>query len=111
VVQAQHAERKVHVSPAVEGYLVSLIRATREHDTIELGASPRATLALYHTAQAYAAIKGRGFVLPDDEKRMVGPGLSHRIILSTRTRLRGRDSAGILEEVVESVPVPVESRT
>lgn len=108
VLQAQRAVRKVHVSPAVEGYVVSLIRATREHEAIELGASPRATLALYRTAQASAAAAGRAFVLPDDVKRMAGPVLAHRIILSTRTRLRGRGNAAILQEVIDSVPVPVE---
>jgi MoxR-like ATPase len=109
IMQAQQAVRKVHVSAAVEGYMVALTHATRKHDTIELGASPRATLALYRTAQALAAIQGRGFVLPDDVKRMLGPVLAHRIILSTRTRLRGRDNAEILREVLDSVPVPVES--
>ncbi|HEX9989853.1 MAG TPA: MoxR family ATPase [Chloroflexia bacterium] len=109
IMQGQQAVRKVHVSAAVEGYMVALTHATRHHDTIELGASPRATLALYRTAQALAAIQGRGFVLPDDVKRMLGPVLAHRIILSTRTRLRGRDNAEILKEVLDSVPVPVES--
>jgi MoxR-like ATPase len=109
IMQAQQAVRKVYVSAAVEGYMVALTHATRKHDTIELGASPRATLALYRTAQALAAIQGRGFVLPDDVKRMLGPVLAHRIILSTRTRLRGRDNTEILREVLDSVPVPVES--
>ncbi len=106
---AQQAVRKVYVNPVVENYLVQVIRATRQHDSVELGASPRATLALYHAAQALAAIRGRGFALPDDVKRMSEPVLSHRIILSTRTRLRGRDNAAILQEVLDSVPVPVET--
>jgi MoxR-like ATPase len=109
ILQAQRAVRKVFISPAVEDYLVKVIRSTRQHETVELGASPRATLALYRTAQAHAAINGRGFVLPDDVKRMALPVLAHRIILSTRTRLRGRDTSSILKEVIESVPVPVES--
>jgi MoxR-like ATPase len=109
VLQAQRAVRKVFVSPAVEGYLVQVIRSTRDNDTIELGASPRATLALYRTAQALAAVKGRGYALPDDVKTMALPVLSHRIILSTRTRLRGRDNAAILQEVLDGVPVPVET--
>jgi MoxR-like ATPase len=108
ILSTQRLVRKVFVSGAVEGYLVSLIHATRKRDAIELGASPRATLALYRTSQALAAIKGRGFVLPDDVKRMSHPVLGHRIILSTGTRLRGRDATAILDEVIESVPVPVE---
>lgn len=109
IVRAQRAVRKVHVSLAVESYLVEIVHATRNHETIELGASPRATMALYRTAQALAAIQGRGFVLPDDVKRMAGPTLAHRILLSTRTRLRGRDNVAILQEVVDSIPVPVEN--
>lgn len=109
IMQAQHAIRRVFVSPAVETYLLQIIRATREHETIELGASPRATLALYRSAQALAALNGRGYVLPDDVKRMSGPVISHRLMLSTRTRLRGRNSNAILQEVVDAVPVPVES--
>jgi MoxR-like ATPase len=109
ILQAQRLVRTVHVSQAVEGYLIQLIRATREHDTIELGASPRATLALYRTVQANAAINGRAFAIPDDVKRLAAPVLSHRIIMSTRTRLRGRGTASILQEVLETVPVPVET--
>lgn len=109
IMQAQSAIRRVFVSPAVETYLLQIIRSTREHETIELGASPRATLALYRSAQALAALNGRGYVLPDDVKHMSGPVISHRLMLSTRTRLRGRNSNAILQEVVDAVPVPVES--
>jgi MoxR-like ATPase len=109
ITVAQRLVKRVHVSPAVEGYILGIVRATREHDTIELGVSPRATLALYHTSQALAAIRGRGYVLPDDEKEMTAPTLAHRIMLSTRTRLRGRDNAAILGEILSGVPVPVES--
>lgn len=109
IMQAQRAIRKVFVSPAIETYLLQIIRSTREHETIELGASPRATLALYRSSQALAALSGRGYVLPDDVKRMSGPVISHRLMLSTRTRLRGRNSNAILQEVVDAVPVPVET--
>jgi MoxR-like ATPase len=109
ILRGQHLTRRIHVSPAVEGYILTIARATRRHDTIELGASPRATMALYRTAQALAAINSRAYVIPDDVKQLVAPVLSHRIMLSTRTRLRGRDNSVILHEIVESVPVPVES--
>lgn len=109
IMQAQRAIRKVFVSPAIETYLLQIIRSTREHETIELGASPRASLALYRASQALAALSSRGYVLPDDVKRMSGPVISHRLMLSTRTRLRGRNSNAILQEVVDAVPVPVES--
>jgi MoxR-like ATPase len=108
IMEAQRAVRRVFVSPAVEGYIIALTQATRRAETIELGASPRATLALLRTSQALAATGGRNFVTPDDVKAMAVPVLSHRIILSTGTRLRGRDARAILQEVLEQVPVPVE---
>ncbi len=109
ILSAQRTIRKGYVSPAVESYLLSVVRATRQHEAVELGASPRATLALYKSSQALAAIQGRGYVLPDDVKRMAAPVLSHRLMLSTRTRLRGRDASAILEEVLNGVAVPVEA--
>jgi MoxR-like ATPase len=109
IIRAHAIVRRVHVHPAVEGYILGLVRATRQHEMVELGASPRASLALYRTAQALAAIRGRGFAIPDDVKHMIVPVLGHRIMLSTRTRLRGRDNSAVLREIAESVPVPVET--
>ncbi len=109
IMRAQRAVHNVFVSPAVGRYIVAVVRATRSHEAIELGASPRATLALHRTAQALAAIKGRDYVLPDDVKRMMLPVLEHRVILGTRTRLRGRDKASIIQELAANVPVPVET--
>ncbi|MDQ6694049.1 MAG: MoxR family ATPase [Chloroflexota bacterium] len=108
IMQAQRAVRRIFVSPAVEGYILAIVGATRKHESIELGASPRATLGLCRAAQAVAGLQGRGFVLPDDVKRMAAPVLAHRIMLSTRTRLRGRDNATILREIVDRIEVPVE---
>ncbi|MDA8219070.1 MAG: MoxR family ATPase, partial [Dehalococcoidales bacterium] len=104
----QRACREVYVSEAVEEYIIQVVRATREHAAVELGASPRGTLALYHAAQALAAISGRAYVIPDDVKRLVTPVLAHRLITSVQTRLRGRALAEILAEVLAAVPVPVE---
>jgi MoxR-like ATPase len=100
--------REVHVAEAIEDYLVALIAATREHPALELGASPRATLALYRASQALAAVHGRGYVLPDDVKRLAPAVLGHRLIASTRARLRGKGLAEVVDEIVGSVPVPVE---
>ena len=108
ILEAQRAARRVFVSEAVEGYVVALTQATRRSDTIELGASPRGSMALYRTAQALAATQGRDFVIPDDIKRMAPPVLSHRLILSAGTRLRGRDAEAILRDVMDGVAVPVE---
>jgi MoxR-like ATPase len=103
---AQAAER-VHVEPVVRRYLVRIVRATREHPALELGASPRASLALFRAARALALIQGRPYLLPDDIKRLAPSVLPHRLILSSQTRLRGRDAAGVVAEVLETVPAPV----
>lgn len=108
LVEAQSLCRDVYVSEAVEDYIVSIIRASRQHPAVELGASPRATLALFHTAQALAAIKGRSFVIPDDVKQLAPAVLTHRLITSTQTRLRGQAASDIIAELLHSLPVPVE---
>ncbi len=99
---------RVHVADAVRGYLVSLVRATRGHPCITLGASPRASLALFRGARALACIRGREFVRPDDIKELAAPILGHRVIPSAEARLTARDPAGLLTDLVASVPVPVE---
>jgi MoxR-like ATPase len=101
--------RRVRVEPSVESYIVELVRATRVHNGIELGVSPRGTLALYRTSQAYAAIHGRSYVIPDDVKQVARPVLAHRMIATSQTRLHGRIMEQIIEEVLHIVPVPVES--
>jgi MoxR-like ATPase len=104
----QRAVRQVHVSEAVEDYLVRLVRASRLHAAVQLGGSPRATLALYRSAQAFAGLKGRGYVLPDDVKRLAPAVLTHRLIPSAQSRLRGRGAPEIMADLLGSVPVPVE---
>ncbi len=108
ILEIQNIVRQVFVHPAVETYLVRLARATREHDAVRLGASPRGSLALYHTAQARAAILGRNFVLPDDVKALIQPVLGHRIITTSQARVHGRVASDILHEIATQVPVPVE---
>jgi len=102
------AVRSVHVSEAVETYILKLTQATREDSAIALGASPRGSLALYKTSQALAAIRGRAFTTPDDVQTLITPALAHRLIPSSQSRLRGKAMADVLKAVVEKVPVPVE---
>jgi MoxR-like ATPase len=97
----------VHCEASVRRYVTSITRATRGHSAVELGASPRASLALFDAARAYAAMRGRDYVLPDDVQHLAPPVLSHRIILSSQSRLRGRDAESLVREIVEEVPVPV----
>jgi len=104
----QRRVRETRVEESVRGYIVDVVRATREHPDIELGVSPRGTLALYRSAQALAAIRGRNYVLPDDVKYLAPNALTHRVMISPTTRLRGRALTDILVDVIEGVPVPVE---
>jgi MoxR-like ATPase len=105
----QEQVKSVSVEESVREYMVDVVRATREHDAVELGVSPRGTLALYRTTQALAAVRGRTFVIPDDVKYLAPPVLTHRIIISPQTRLRGRRPEEVMAEIVDTVPVPVES--
>ena len=109
ILQLQQNVRQIKVEDSVRNYLVNVCRATRTHEDIALGASPRATMALYRTSQAMAAIKDRTFVIPDDVKMMAPYVLTHRLVVNPQTRLRGRASEDILREVVDTVPVPVDS--
>jgi MoxR-like ATPase len=108
ILALQKSVRQVFLHPAVEEYIVRVTRATREDKAIQLGASPRGSLALYHTAQALAAMRGREYVLPDDVKRLIQPVLEHRIIATSQSRVRGRVVNEILKEIADRVPVPVE---
>lgn len=108
IIAMQQEVRLVRVEDSVRQYVVNVCRATRLHDDILLGASPRATLALYRTCQARAAINGREFVIPDDVKQMAPHVLTHRLVVNPQTRLRGRLPEDVVREVVNTVPVPVE---
>ncbi len=108
LIRMQKACREVHVAADVEDYIIRVIHATREHASIELGASPRAMLALYNASQALAALRGRSFVTPDDVKYMVTPVLIHRIIPKSESRLRGYKVEPTIQEIINSVFVPVE---
>lgn len=104
----QEERRKIRVEEPVRDYIVRVARFTRTHQEIELGASPRATLALYQASQAWAAIQGREYVLPDDVKRMSPHVLTHRLMISPQAQLRGRKPQELVAGIVETVPVPVE---
>lgn len=108
ILQMQESIRTVRVEESVRQYIVNVCRATRLHDDIMLGASPRATLALYRTCQARAALNGRDFIIPDDVKQMAPHVLTHRLVVNPQTRLRGRVPEDVVKEVVDTVAVPVD---
>ncbi|MCB8918425.1 MAG: MoxR family ATPase [Ardenticatenaceae bacterium] len=109
IVAMQQQVRQIRVEDSVRQYIVNVCRKTRVHEDIELGASPRATMALYRTCQALAAIRGRAFVIPDDVKKLAPYVLTHRLVVNPQTRLRGRRPEEIISDVVNTVPVPVEA--
>jgi MoxR-like ATPase len=106
LLQAQGAIRRVNVSSEVMTYIVGLVDATRSHSEVYLGASPRGSLALYRTAQAFAAMNGREYVIPDDVKTLAVPALAHRLIVGSAARIREVDERDIIRELLDRIPVP-----
>ncbi|HID51336.1 MAG TPA: MoxR family ATPase, partial [Anaerolineae bacterium] len=109
ILEMQTAVRQIRVEESVRNYVVNICRASRSHEDIDLGVSPRATMALYRTCQALAAIRDREFVIPDDVKTLAPFVLTHRLMINPQTLLRGRSPADIIREIVNTVPVPVEA--
>lgn len=106
IINIQNEVKKVFVHENLEKYIVALVAATRNHPSVRLGASPRASLALYRTAQATAYIDGRDYVVPDDIQRMIVPVMAHRIILSQETKFSNTVADDVLDEIKKSIPVP-----
>jgi MoxR-like ATPase len=108
LIALQSVVRSVRMSPAVRDYLIALVRATRSHRDILLGAGPRGTLALGNLAQARAALHGRDYVIPEDVQALAVVSLAHRIVLQPDARLRGVAAATLISGLLDSLPVPVE---
>ncbi|GAH51226.1 unnamed protein product [marine sediment metagenome] len=111
LLELQKLCRQVYIEDSIRNYVTAITRATRNHQGVELGASPRASLSLYLASQALAAIRGRSYVMPDDVKYLAVPTLAHRLIAKTEARLRGHSLESIVREIVSTVPVPVEGTT
>ncbi|MCH2127124.1 MAG: MoxR family ATPase [Pirellulaceae bacterium] len=106
LVACQQAVRQIHIDDRVRRYLMEIIHETRDCEDLALGASPRASIALFRTSQAMAALRGRQYVLPDDVKKIVSPVLQHRLILNPESRLRKVTAAQVIEEIVSNIAVP-----
>jgi MoxR-like ATPase len=106
VLELQQSIRDIYVDPLIKQYIVSLMNATREHESAYLGASPRGSLSLMRACQAYAMLDGRDFVQPDDVKLLAYPTLGHRVIVAPGARVRDVDSAQVVDECIQRVPVP-----
>ncbi len=105
--ECQRAVREIHVDEKVRRYITEIVHASRDHEDLSLGASPRASIALFRTAQATAAVRGRNYVQPDDVKRMAAAVLTHRLIVRPESRLRKITAAAVVEDILSEVPVPV----
>lgn len=106
VIACQAAVREIYVDDKVRRYLMQIVHDTREHDDIGLGGSPRASIALFRTSQAMAALRGRNYVLPDDVKKVAAAVLTHRIILKPESRLRKITAAELVDQIVSEIAVP-----
>lgn len=106
VVAAQQLVRTVHIDGKVQQYLLQIVHESRSHAALTLGGSPRASIALYRSSQAMAAVLGREYVLPDDVKKVVGAVMGHRMILKPESRLRKVTAEQVLEEIVSEIAVP-----
>jgi len=107
ILELQRLVQQVYVDPVLSNYIVQLVQATRQHEDVELGASPRATMGLYRCSQAVAAIQGRDYVSPDDVKILAPYTLPHRIIVKSQARLRERSAEDVVSDVLSRLEVPV----
>lgn len=108
LIAARSTVDGVTVNDTVRDYLLDIVEGTRNSNSLRLGASPRASLALQHAAQGWAAMNGRAYVLPDDVKYLAVPVLAHRLLAETTTQLRGQATIQIVSDIVEATPVPIE---
>ena len=106
LMAAQAAVKAIHIERLILEYIVSLVEASRDHDDVYLGASPRGSLALYNATRAWAALQGRDYVIPDDVKDLAEPSLAHRLIMSPAARMKNVDSRLVVRELLTSTPVP-----
>ncbi len=106
LLQLQGAVEHVHTSEAIEHYIVSLTAATREHHYVQIGVSPRGSLALYQLTRTFAMVQGRDFVLPDDVKAMAIPALAHRLLLKPELWVRGLHAEQVMQEIIDRTPIP-----
>ena len=110
VIKLQDAAKDIYVDTAVREYIVSLIEATRNHEDVSLGASPRASLGMFRAVRAIAILRDRDYVIPDDVKELAYAVLAHRLILSSAARMRGLQPRQVIEGLLETVAVTGASR-
>jgi MoxR-like ATPase len=107
IPELQQQVRRVYVVESVQRYILSIVQTTRQHPALALGASPRGSLALFRASQAYAATRGRDYVIPDDVKLLAPVCLAHRMVMNPDHGLSGENTTGVLTELLKQVEVPV----
>jgi MoxR-like ATPase len=106
LLEAQETVKDVYIDDSIKEYIVAVVGETRKHPDVYLGASPRGSLALYKTSRARAAMLGRDYVIPDDIKALAQVSLAHRLIISPSARIKNVDPKAVVEEIINSMPVP-----
>ena len=106
ILSLQETVKSVFVDDLITQYIVALVEATRSHQDVSLGCSPRGSLGLYRGSQAMALLRGRDYALPDDVKTLAVPMISHRMIVSSAARMRAVSSDDVVRSIVEQTPVP-----
>ena len=106
IVDMQKSIQKVYIDKDIRNYIVKIVHETRSEPRVEVGVSPRGSIALFKLSKAHAAFHGRDYVVPDDIKNVVVPALSHRLILKAESRVRGVKPEAVINDIVNRVPVP-----
>lgn len=107
ILKIQEQVREVHIAENIQKYILGIIAATRSHEDLFLGASPRASIALMQASKALAFIRNRDYVLPDDVQYLASAVLSHRLILTTEANYQGKKAEDLIRDIVEGIPVPI----
>lgn len=106
-IELQKLCKNIYLAPKLTNYIVNLVAKSREHSELELGASPRASIALLKISQAWALLNGRDYVLPDDIKALAQPVMAHRLLIKARSKLRGVNKGRIIKQIINEIEVPL----
>jgi MoxR-like ATPase len=110
IVEMQQSVHQVYIDPDIKKYMVEIVQNTRKDNRLEVGISPRGSIALFKLSKAHAAFYGRDFVVPDDVKNVAVPALAHRLILKPEARVRDVKPENIVKEILNQIPVPTVER-
>lgn len=107
ISKMQEAVKSVFIEDNIQEYIVNIVQNTRTDPNVEVGVSPRGSIALFKLSKAHAAISGRDYVIPDDVKQVVGPAIAHRLVLKPEARVKGIKPEKIIDDIVNNIAVPI----